>query len=94
MKPREFAEQYCARQMSEPDELLERLRGQKLTYQPTGWFMLECQQMNSRHFGEYTILPYGPHNTFKDVPSKPVSPRGLASDTSVVVAVMRAEDLQ
>lgn len=89
----DFARKYCERQVSTPDELFRRLHSQQVEYQPEGWFMLECQMLDGSRLGELTILPYGPNNTFKTVPDHPVSPRGLASDMSVVVATLSAEDL-
>ena len=40
------------------------------------------------------ILPYGPRNTYKEPPTKPISPRGLASDMSVVVALLDSASLE
>lgn len=86
----EFAQRYCERQESTPEELRETLQKQDQRFKPDGFMLLECHQMDSTRCGEYTILPYGPNNTFKDVPNHPISPRGLASDMSVVVAVLPA----
>jgi hypothetical protein len=58
-----------------------------------GWMLLECQVMDGSRLGSLTILPYGPNNTFARVPDHPISPRGLASDMSVVVGVLPAENL-
>lgn len=84
----EFAKRYCARQESTRGELLDTLRAQRQKFNPTGWMLLECQVLDSSRLGSYTILPYGPNNTFKEPVSRPVSPRGLASDISVVVALL------
>jgi hypothetical protein len=89
----EFAKRYCERQQNEPSELLKILQDQKVRYQPTGWMLLEAQLLDSSYMGSLVILPYGPNNTYKEPPTHPVSPRGLASDMSVVVAVLPSEDL-
>lgn len=53
----------------------------------SGWCLLECQMLGGSRMGELTLLPYGPGCTYKAPPTHPVSPRGLASDMAVVVAV-------
>lgn len=68
-----------------------QLQRQEEKYTPDGWVMLECQMLGGSHMGEQTIVPFGPNNTWKEVPEGPVSPRGLASDMSVVVAVCLRE---
>jgi hypothetical protein len=89
----EFAARYCELQEQTPDGLKAILQGQRDKYKPEGWFMLECQMLDSSRIGQLTILPYGPNNTFKTVPTHPVSPRGLASDMSTVCAVLPANGL-
>jgi hypothetical protein len=89
----EFAAKYCEKQHQTPDGLKVRLREQKKSFQPLGWMLLECQVLDGSRMGELTILPYGPNNTYKEVPTHPVSPRGSASDMSVVVATLSAEDI-
>jgi hypothetical protein len=89
----QLAKEYCERQVQTPEGLREILMHQKQTYNPDGWILLECRMMDSSRCGSYTILPYGPKNTFKAVPEYPISPRGLASDMSVVVAVMPSSAL-
>jgi len=84
---------YCERQEQTPDGLREVLQAQLERFGNKGWFMLECAMLDSSRLGELTILPYGPNNTFKALPNGPVSPRGLASDMSVMVAFMLAESL-
>ena len=88
-----FAARYCERQESTPDKLLATLQAQQERYHPEGWMLLECQVFDSSRFGSYTILPYGPENTFKAPPEGPISPRGLASDMSIVVAALPADAL-
>jgi hypothetical protein len=88
-----FAAMYCGRQEQTPDGLKEVLLTQKARFSPDGWVLLECQALDSSRCGEYTILPYGPNNTLKVPPTHPVSPRGLASDMSVVVALLKSEDV-
>lgn len=89
-----FAARYCLRQEQTPAGLREVLREKILEYSPEGFFMLECVLLDSSRAGELVILPYGPNNTFKAVPTGPVSPRGLASDMSVVVATLAASEVQ
>lgn len=84
----EFAKRYCARQESTREELLDTLRAQRQKFNPIGWMLLECQVLDSSRLGSYTILPYGPNNTFKELSMRPISPRGLGSDISIVVAVL------
>ena len=74
-------------------EFLGVLHRQKDQYSPTGWFLAECQQLDSSHCGEMMCLAYGSNNTIKTPPEKPFSPRGLASDMSVVTHFMLVEDL-
>lgn len=88
-----FADRYCERQEQTKQGLRGILEMQKRKFQPKGFMLLECQMFDSSFMGSLTILPYGPNNTYKEVPTHPVSPRGLASDTSVVVAVLPAEAL-
>lgn len=88
----EFAQKYCERQQSTPAQLWLTFNAQKATYKPTGWMLLENHMLGSRRCGDLTILPYGPNNSFKAIPDHPVSPRGLASDMSVVVAIMPVEN--
>jgi hypothetical protein len=91
---KEFATLYCESQRSTPQDLYATLEGQQRAYSPNGWMLLECVDLASSRLGSRCILPYGPRNTYKDLPSGPISPRGLASDMSNVIAVLRAEDLQ
>jgi len=84
----EFAALYCARQNSTPDRLRAILREQAKSYVPDGWMLLECHAFDSSRFGSLTILPYGPRNTYTEVPAHLISPRGLASDMSVVIALL------
>lgn len=84
----EFAAKYCERQKQTPAGLLNTLKLQKEEFKPDGWVLLECAMLDSSRIGELTILPYGPNNTFKTIPEHPISPRGLASDMSVVIAVL------
>jgi hypothetical protein len=76
-----------------PEKLRGVLRLQKDSFHPTGWMLFECHDMSSSHMGELTIVPYGPNNTFKELPAFPISPRGLASDMSVVVALLPASEV-
>ena len=90
----QFSHSFCERQdQTTPDGLKLVLRDQKSKYHPDGWMLLECQMMDSSRLGEYTILPYGPNNTYKTIPEHPVSPRGLCSDMSIVAGVLLTSDL-
>lgn len=90
-----IAVKYCNRQDSTPAALLAVLKGQRDRFNPAGWFLAECQDMSSSAMGSLVILPYGPQNTFKEVPDpgRVFSPRGLASDMSTAVAFLAVEDL-
>lgn len=91
----EFAAKYCERQEQTPEGLREVLREQRVRLSPSGWFIAECQMLDSSWMGQLVILPYGPNNTFKEVPPphQAFSPRGLASDMSTAVAFMEVADL-
>lgn len=89
----QLARRYCDRQDQTPEGLLKILQQQKIEYTPTGWFLAECQYLTSYNAGLLVILPYGPNNTFKEIPTGVFSPRGLASDTSSAVAYMTVEDV-
>lgn len=89
----EFAGKYCERQEQTLAGLAKVLNLQVLRFDPDGFMLLECQMLDSSRLGEYTILPYGPRNTFQTIPDHPISPRGLASDMSVVVGVLKAGDV-
>jgi hypothetical protein len=90
---KDFAERYCERQQQTPEGLLKILQDQRRRFDCDGWLLAECQVMDSSFMGSLTILPFGPANSFKTIPDHPFSPRGLASDTSVVVAVLLATHL-
>lgn len=77
-----------------PDALLDNLQAQQKRYNPTGWFIARCEMFDSHYFGSRVVLPYGgPENTFKEPPAGPFSPRGLASDQSMVECLLLVEDL-
>lgn len=88
-----FAAKYCARQENTPDGLRTTLCRQRERFQPDGWFMLECDRLDSSRCGELVILPYGGTATCKTVPDHPISPSGLASDMSTVCAVLPVSEL-
>lgn len=88
----DFAAKYCERQQQTPEGLRAIFTRQKELYNPKGWMLLECEQFDSSRFASFTILPYGGTATYKDVPDHPISPRGLASDMSVVVALLPVEN--
>jgi len=84
----EFSQLYCERQMQDRDALKAILQAQARQYHPDGWMLLECQQLDSSRCGALTILPYGPSNTYQKPPNHPISPRGLASDMSIVIGTL------
>lgn len=89
-----FIERYAPNDPAAAADVREQLQRQEEKYSPTGWVMLECQMLSTArgsHMGERTIVPFGPNNTWKEIPKGPVSPRGLASDMAVVVAVCLVE---
>jgi len=89
----EFARRYCERMEQTPEGLAEVLRDRNDRFKPTGWLLLECVDLSSSRLGHYTILPYGGGATLQEIPAKPISPRGLASDMSSVVAIIKAEEV-
>lgn len=89
----EFAKKYCERMDQTPEGLLEVLRKQRETFHPTGWMLLEVAYIGAWNSGHYTIMPFGPNNSFKEVPDHPISPRGLASDMSTVEAILPMSEL-
>lgn len=89
----EFSGRYCKTQESTPEELAGILRGQIARYSPKGFFLAEAQLLDSSWLGSVVILPFGPSNTFKDIPDTPFSPRGLASDTSMAIGYIDVESV-
>lgn len=94
----ELIRRYCETQQAEPEGVREALwRSVTVCGGPSkvmGFMLLRAELMDSSWFGQHTILPYGPGCTWKEVPDHPLSPRGLASDTSVVVAIALREGLE
>lgn len=91
---RDLADIYCTRQLQNYYGLQRDLREKVDQYRPDGFMLLECVQFDSNYFGNYTILPYGPRNTYHEVPTRPISPRGMASDMSRIIATMDAAELE
>ena len=89
----QLAAKYCERQQSTPEELRCSLLNVKHRYNPDGFMLLECHMLDSLNIGNLTILAYGPHNTYKEPPTYPISPRGLASDMSMVVGTLSADQI-
>lgn len=87
----ELATRYCKRQKQSIIGLRVQLQQQKDVFNPDGWMLLECQMLDGSRFGQLTILPYGQQNTYQEISTHPISPRGLASDMSVVVAYLPVE---
>ena len=89
-----LALRWCEQIDCTPSELLLTLHQQRDKWTPKGWFLAECQMLDSSQMGRLNLLPYGgPENTFKEVPTRPFSPKGLASDMSVAVGFLLVEDL-
>lgn len=90
----QLAQRYCERQKQTPAGLLIVLQQQLIRFgEITGWFLLECHVLDSSRLGDLAIYPYGPGVTYKEIPTYPISPRGLASDMSIAVAYTLAEEL-
>ena len=89
----EFAELYCETQEQNPEGLAHVLRNSSRRFNPEGFFIAECEAMDSSHFGQRVILPYGGGATFPSPPEGHFSPRGLASDQSRVIATISANDI-
>ncbi|MFO0825902.1 MAG: hypothetical protein U0792_22750 [Gemmataceae bacterium] len=89
----EFSTRYCERHDSTPERLLDVLKSQQQKWHPHGWVLLECHDLCSSRAGQLAIVPYGPDNTLTSIPDGPISPRGLASDLSVVILHLHATDL-
>lgn len=83
----EMVKRYCERQECEPADLIERLNKQIAEYEPHGFLLMRCIVLDSSRLGDRCIIPYGPNNTVKEVPSRCFSPRGLCSDISEVEGV-------
>lgn len=79
--------------MQTPEGLREILTSQKGRFSPDGWMLLQCEMLDSVKHGSLTILPYGGSATYPEPPDRPVSPRGLASDMSVVVGLLPVANL-
>lgn len=89
----EFAQLYCERNDSTEEELIEALRVNTGTYQPMFFALMECQMLGSHQLGQRTIVPVGGAATWQNLPDKPVSLRGLASDMSSMIAFINVEDV-
>ena len=87
VKFHELVTRYCKTQEAEEEDVTLRLYRQLDEYDPDGFMLLVCEMMDSSLLGSHTILPFGPNNTFKVPPDHPISPRGRASDMSVVECV-------
>lgn len=84
---------YCESQDAEPEVLREVLLEKQKIFEPDGWLLLRCIVLDSSQCGQRVILPFGGKATFKEIPCRPVSPRGLTSDLSEVEAVLDAANL-
>lgn len=61
-------------------------------FTPDGWVMLQRQELTSAPgAGQLTIVTFGPHNIWKEIPEGLVSPTGSTRDISAVVAVCLVE---
>jgi len=74
-------------------ELREIFETQDARYAPDGWFLAVNQMFDSSKFGHKFLLPYGPNNTHKVVPTQPFSVDGLASGTVCATHYMPKEEL-
>jgi hypothetical protein len=82
----ELLKRYTQRQAADMVDLIDRMVKIANGRDVAGWFIAECQALDSSRAGELVILPFGLGCTFKEPPAQPFSPRGLASDMSVAVA--------
>ena len=82
---------YNETQVGDYDSLRQQLNAQRVEFKPIGWMLLRCEMLDSYRCGQHVLLPYGPNNTYKEVPDHPISPRGLASDMSRVVAITTSD---
>lgn len=89
----EFSTRYCKTQVSTPEELAANMAVLARQYGSVGFFLAECQMMGSSQCGQVMAVPYGPKNTLKEIPARPFSPRGLASDMSVAIGHVLVEDI-
>lgn len=89
----EFSSTYLETQAGTPESLAQQLRDVIERYNPTGFFIARCIVMDSSRLGQRVILPYGGSCTHKDLPEKPFSPRGLASDISEVEMTMEPSEV-
>lgn len=83
----ELLRRYLVTQEGTDESLKAQLDKVEDLFDPDGLMLVQAQIMGSSWYGQHVILPYGPQCTYKQVPDHPITPRGLASDTSVVVAV-------
>lgn len=89
----EFSERYCRTQEQTPSGLAGVLCSVSSRFEPDGFFLAECEVMDSSYFGSVVILPFGGRATFREVPSGVFSPRGLASDMSRAIGWMSWRDV-
>lgn len=77
----------------DPQTLATLLNQVAENFEPDSFMLLQCDMLDSSYGGELTILPVGGKATFKEVPDRPISPRGLASDMSSVIGVIAASSV-
>jgi hypothetical protein len=75
---------YCHYQENEPEELRQALETQVEKFGSKGFMLLKCAMLDSSRLGDRVILGYGGNHTYPEIPDKPISPRGVTSDMSVV----------
>lgn len=92
-KPLEVFNAYLERaEEKSKRRLAARLHEVALKYKADGFLLAECQMLDSSRIGQRVFLPYGGQATMPEVPTTPFSPRGLASDTSVVIGHFTYEE--
>lgn len=93
LKFKEFADKYCETQESSPAALEVIFKKQIEQFQPEGWFLGQCNDLWSSRKGNQVILPYGPNNTYKELPANNLfRPHEGHACTYSVVAVLSRED--
>ena len=89
----EFADLYCDTQEQTPEGLRDVMQSVAHVFQPDGFLIAECGLLDSSYFGQRVVLPFGGGATLPEPPKGPFSPRGLASDQSLVLATIKADQI-
>lgn len=88
MTKKEMLEKYIESQEGTVESVGEQLKNIESSRHVKGWFMVECQMMDSRaNLGQKVLFPYGPECTLKEMPdpSKPYSINGMPSGMGSII---------